>query len=66
MRDVEDLRVAVDEMSAALIESADDPAELEIAYRVVGDALEVEGRCPAPGASGAPSSCTRWPESCWR
>ena len=49
--DIEDLRVAIDEMSAVLIESADDAAELELTYRVVGDELQVEGRCPAPGAS---------------
>lgn len=50
---IEDLRIAVDELSAAVIEDADPASSLAIVYRDDGDALVVEGRCddtaaPAP------------------
>jgi serine/threonine-protein kinase RsbW len=52
LQDVEDLRVAVDEMCAALIDGADPSDELEVVYQIDGDALGIEGTCshsgPAP------------------
>ncbi len=50
LRDIEDLRVAVDEMCAAMIDGADDHAELELRYLVDGDHLEIEGHCAQVGA----------------
>ena len=47
---IEDLRVAVDEVSAILIEGAVDGAELELVYRCVDEGLVIEGSCPNPGA----------------
>ena len=49
LRDIEDLRVAVDEMSAVMIDGVDDSAELELRYSVDGDHLEIEGRCAQGG-----------------
>jgi serine/threonine-protein kinase RsbW len=51
LRDIEDLRVAVDEMCAVVIEEADPGLELALHYRVDGDRLEIQGRC---GQAGAP------------
>jgi serine/threonine-protein kinase RsbW len=45
LQDIEDLRVAIDEMSAVLIDGADPSLELELVYRIDGSDLEVEGRC---------------------
>lgn len=50
---VEDLRVAVDELAAAIIEGAPPTATLDLVYREVDAGLEVEGRCAA-GAAPAP------------
>jgi serine/threonine-protein kinase RsbW len=50
LQDVEDLRVAIDELCAALIEDADPKAELEIAYRIDGRVLEIDGWCPHASA----------------
>ena len=47
---IEDLRVAVDEVSAILIEGADDGAELELVYRSLDEGLVIEGSCANPGA----------------
>ena len=49
LQDVEDLRVAVDEMCAALIEDAAPGIDFEIAYRIGDGRLEIEGRCDHPG-----------------
>jgi len=49
LRDIEDLRVAVDEMCAVIIDGADPGAELELRYRVIDDQLEIVGRCPQQG-----------------
>jgi len=49
LQDVEDLRVAVDEMCAALIEDADPDTDFEIAYRITDGALEIDGTCPHVG-----------------
>ncbi len=51
LRDIEDLRVAIDEMCAVVIESAGDGVELALSYRAVDGSLEIEGRC---GLDGAP------------
>jgi serine/threonine-protein kinase RsbW len=52
LRDIEDLRVAIDEMCAVVIEDAEPGLELALHYRVDGDRLEIEGHCkqvgPAP------------------
>lgn len=47
---IEDLRVAVDEVCAILIEGASDGAELELRYRITGEGLVIEGSCANPGA----------------
>ena len=44
----EDLRVAVTELSSALIDDHDTDARLELRFRVDGDAVVVDGRRPAP------------------
>jgi serine/threonine-protein kinase RsbW len=48
---IEDLRVAVDEVCAILIEGAADDAELELIYRSTEDGLVIEGSCVNPGAT---------------
>jgi serine/threonine-protein kinase RsbW len=45
--DIEDLRVAVDELCAAIIEDAAEPAELELTYQESDGGLVVEGICRA-------------------
>jgi len=47
---IEDLRVAVDEVCAILIEKAEHGAELELVYRSTPDGLSIEGSCANPGA----------------
>jgi serine/threonine-protein kinase RsbW len=49
LQDVEDLRVAVDEMCAALIEDAAPGLEFQLAYRIGTDRIEIEGGCPQAG-----------------
>jgi len=49
LRDIEDLRVAVDEMCAVVIDGAGPDVELELAYRADGDHLEIVGRCAQAG-----------------
>jgi serine/threonine-protein kinase RsbW len=51
LRDIEDLRVAVDEMCAVVIDGATPDAELELRYRVIDDQLEIVGRCPQDGVA---------------
>ncbi len=48
LEDTEDLRVAVTELSSALIDDHDTDARLELRFRVDGDAVVVDGRRPAP------------------
>jgi len=48
---VEDLRVAVDELSALIIDGAPAGAHLELTYVERGDALVVEGSCPTDDAT---------------
>jgi len=50
--DIEDLRLAVDEACAALVERAVEGARLELQYEVDATRLIIEGRCPVNG--GAP------------
>jgi serine/threonine-protein kinase RsbW len=50
LRDIEDLRVAIDEMCAVVIEDADPGLELALRCRVDGDRLEIEGFCQQLGA----------------
>ncbi len=47
---IEDLRVAVDEVCAILIEGASDDVELDLTYRATADGIVIEGSCPNPGA----------------
>jgi serine/threonine-protein kinase RsbW len=49
LRDLEDLRVAVDEMCAVVIEAAEPGVELELLYRAEGDSLVIEGTCAQDG-----------------
>jgi serine/threonine-protein kinase RsbW len=48
---VEDLRVAVDELCAALIDGVDDDTSLHLTYAEVDGGLEISGRCAAAGAA---------------
>ena len=48
---IEDLRIAVDELCAAVIEDAAAPAELELTYREINGGLVVEGTCRARSAN---------------
>jgi len=50
LRDLEDLRVAVDEMCAVIIESADADVDLSLTYRAEQGRLVIEGSCPKDGA----------------
>jgi len=56
---IEDLRVAVDEVCAILIEGVSDHAELELVYRAADDGLVIEGSCPNPGAEPDPHPVAR-------
>ena len=49
LRDLEDLRVAVDEMCAVIIESADEDVDLSLTYRAEHGRLVIEGSCPKDG-----------------
>ena len=44
VQDIDDVRVAVDELSALLIEDAKEGAELEICFALGGGGLDVDGR----------------------
>lgn len=43
--DIDDLRIAVDELCAAMIASAPDTATLEVSFQREGEALRIEGVC---------------------
>ena len=49
---IEDLRVAVDELCAVLIEDAGPEIDATVTYSVVGDQVVVEGEC-VNGAAGS-------------
>jgi serine/threonine-protein kinase RsbW len=53
LQDVEDVRVAVDEMCAALIEDAAPDVDLEVSYRIGAGVLEIDGHCPHLGGPPA-------------
>ena len=44
LEDTEDLRVAVTELSSALVDDHESDARLELRYRIDGEAVVVEGR----------------------
>ncbi|HEY6533683.1 MAG TPA: hypothetical protein VIY72_15345 [Acidimicrobiales bacterium] len=46
---IEDLRVAVDEVCAALIDGVDGDTELELVYQATSDGLVIEGTCTNGG-----------------
>lgn len=50
--EIEDLRVAVDELAAAAIEGSDEAAVLDLCFEIQGSELVVDGE--VRGASGAP------------
>jgi serine/threonine-protein kinase RsbW len=45
--EIEDLRVAVDELAAAVIDGVPPTAELALVFREIDGGLEIEGRCNA-------------------
>lgn len=47
---IEDLRLAVGEVCALLVEFAEPNSRLSLSYRHYGDLITVEGRCPANSA----------------
>jgi serine/threonine-protein kinase RsbW len=47
---IEDLRVAIDEVCAILIERAADDSQLDLTYKVSDGGLVIEGSCRNPGA----------------
>lgn len=49
LQDVEDLRVAVDELAAVAIEDCPSSAVVEIEIELTGDGVAVRGRVPAAG-----------------
>jgi serine/threonine-protein kinase RsbW len=49
LQDVEDLRIAIDELSARAIEGCGPEASLELEIVADGDAVTVEGRVPGGG-----------------
>jgi serine/threonine-protein kinase RsbW len=52
--EIEDLRLAVDEACAVLVEQAPDGARLDLVYRANGQEIVIDGRCPTTdGASPA-------------
>lgn len=56
---IEDLRVAVDEVCAILIENVDDGAELELVYVGSDDGLVIEGSCASNGGPPDPHPVAR-------
>ena len=44
LEDIEDLKIAVDELSAYLTGSQGRDGELEVRFTVIGDRIEIEGR----------------------
>jgi serine/threonine-protein kinase RsbW len=49
---IEDLRLAVDEACAVLVENAAPDARLELSYRGDSGALVIDGRCPRANGTG--------------
>lgn len=60
--DIEDLRIAVSEMVALLVEGSEDPAEqVELTYQRLPDAVEVEGQRNLDNPGDNPASSTTAP-----
>ena len=49
MESLEDLRVAVDELCAAVIEGVEDSAILQLQYQSLGRGIRIDGQIVAPG-----------------
>jgi len=49
LQDLEDLRVAVDELCAVLMDGVPATVEIELRYVIHEDSLEIHGHCPVPG-----------------
>jgi serine/threonine-protein kinase RsbW len=49
MESLEDLRVAVDELCAAIIEGVEDSSTLELRYQPRGRGIRIDGQIVAPG-----------------
>ena len=49
LEEIEDLRVAVDELAAAAIEGLDDSAMLDLCFEIEGTALVIDGQVVAAG-----------------
>ncbi|HEX2575394.1 MAG TPA: hypothetical protein VHK88_03535, partial [Aquihabitans sp.] len=49
VQDIEDLRVAVDELAAAVIDGCGPDGVLDLSFAVDGDRLQVTGRVPGAG-----------------
>lgn len=49
LQDLDDVRVAVDELCAVIIHDVDPNAEIELRYVIGEDHLEISGRCTHPG-----------------
>lgn len=56
---IEDLRVAVDEVCAILIDGVSDGVDLELTYTAADDGLVIEGSCTNPGADPDPHPVAR-------
>lgn len=50
VQDIEDLRIAVDELAAAAIEGCPSDGTLVLRFAVDGERLQVDGRVPGAGA----------------
>ena len=50
LEDIEDLRVAVDELAAAVIDGLDDSMMLELGFDIQGTDLVIDGRVPGAGS----------------
>lgn len=57
--DLDDLRLGVGELVAALIDGADPEARVSLAYTNAGDVVTVTGRVTGAGAAAAPDELTR-------
>lgn len=51
LQDVEDLRIAVDELAAVVIDGCTPDESLHLRFEIIGDELVVHGRVPGAGAA---------------
>jgi serine/threonine-protein kinase RsbW len=49
LQDIEDVRIAVDELSAVAIDGCDDEARLDLRFEILDGRLVVSGRVPGAG-----------------